>query len=286
MSIMSREFGYSHRDRAPLTEEELRNAAPSLFASGPHESRSERYGYVSTFDIVQQLMAQDFKPVAVQQSRSRHADRVNFTKHMVRMRAPGGENAKRGDSIAELALLNSHDGSSAFQAMAGIYRLTCDNGAMVADSLIQAIKIGHSGKIGQKVIDAMWSISEQAYKVPEVIDAWSGIELQAPMRHEFAARAHALRFGETSEATQKAITPDMLLERRREEDKRIDLWTLFNVVQENIVRGGLSGLGTVVHGGREQVRRISTRPIRSVTGDVGINRELFEMTERFAEEVA
>jgi hypothetical protein len=37
-----------YRSESPLGEEQMRGVAPSIFATGKHQSRSERYAYIPT----------------------------------------------------------------------------------------------------------------------------------------------------------------------------------------------------------------------------------------------
>ena len=62
----------------------------------------------------------------VTQTRVRNEDRRDFTKHMIRLRHAGQINA-RGEAN-EIILLNSHDGTSSYQMLAGMFRFVCSNG--------------------------------------------------------------------------------------------------------------------------------------------------------------
>ena len=44
-----------HRSESPLGEEQMRTVAPSIFATGKHQSRSERYAYIPTIDVLRGL---------------------------------------------------------------------------------------------------------------------------------------------------------------------------------------------------------------------------------------
>lgn len=43
------------RSDYPLTDDQIRRVAPSIFADAPHESRSERYAYIPTATVLQEL---------------------------------------------------------------------------------------------------------------------------------------------------------------------------------------------------------------------------------------
>ena len=59
------------RSEAPLGEDQMRQAAPSIFAEGKHASRSERYTYIPTIDVLRGLRKEGFEPFMVAQSKSR-----------------------------------------------------------------------------------------------------------------------------------------------------------------------------------------------------------------------
>ena len=107
-----------------LTEDEMRRIAPSIFATSAHESRSERFQPIPTIEVLRGLGKEGFVPVGVKQSVARDADKVNFTKHLIRLRRLGNEDSYRvGDTVCEILLKNANDGTSAYELMAGLFRL-------------------------------------------------------------------------------------------------------------------------------------------------------------------
>ena len=98
------------RSETPLAEDQMRRAAPSIFAEGKHGSRSERYTYIPTIDVLRGLRHEGFEPFMVAQSKSRIEGKTEFTKHMIRMRHAGQVNTR--PEANEIILINSHDGAS------------------------------------------------------------------------------------------------------------------------------------------------------------------------------
>ena len=47
--------------------------------------------------------------------------------------------------ILKLMLTNSHDGKNSFQFQAGLYRLICSNGLVIADEQFESVKMRHMG---------------------------------------------------------------------------------------------------------------------------------------------
>lgn len=73
------------RSETPLAEDQMRHAAPSIFATGKHASRSARYTYIPTIDVLRGLRREGFEPFMVAQSQSRIEGKAEFTKHMIRL---------------------------------------------------------------------------------------------------------------------------------------------------------------------------------------------------------
>ncbi len=97
----------SLRSDSPLSDDQIRRVAPSIFADAPHESRSERYSYIPTAAVLTELRKEGFQPFMVAQTRVRNEDRRDFTKHMIRLRHANQINDAEAN---EIVLLNSHDG--------------------------------------------------------------------------------------------------------------------------------------------------------------------------------
>src|SRR3954447_12047717 len=105
------------RSDLPLSEEQMRHTAPSIFAQGKHASRSERYTYIPTIDVLRGLRKEGFEPFMVAQGCSRVEGKAEFTKHLVRMRHR--EQVHSRSEANEIVLINSHDGASSYQMIAG-----------------------------------------------------------------------------------------------------------------------------------------------------------------------
>src|SRR5262249_24374538 len=115
-----------------LDDDQLRRRAPSIFAASRWERMSGRYRMVPTIDVVGMLRDRGFLPVRADQSRSSIPGKGDFTRHMIRFRhAEFVSPLTVGAEVPELVLVNSHDGTSAYKFLAGIFRLICRNGMVV-----------------------------------------------------------------------------------------------------------------------------------------------------------
>ena len=133
---------------------------------------------------------------------------------------------------------NSHDGSSSYQMLAGVFRFVCHNGLVCGDTVAD-IRIPHKGNVTERVIEGAFEVLDQFDNVENHMDAMKSVTLNAlEKRGIFADAALALRYDEKDGPHQSPREPAPWA--RRFEDRKDDLWTTFNRVQENIIRGGLS----------------------------------------------
>lgn len=258
-------LGYSR----PLDNDELIKMAPSIFAPQAHQSRSDRYAYIPTLDLITGMRAEGFMPVKVSQAKARDEDRLGFCKHMIRFRR---EDQLSATEAREVVLVNSHDGTSGFRLMAGIYRLVCANGLIVGKS-DNEIRVRHSGDAVGKVIEGAYSIVNDFDRVGEQIEGMKALTLKPEHQQAFGRAALALRFEDTENC---GIRPEQIIRPRRTDDKPTDLWTTFNVAQENLIRGGLHGRKLDADG---RTRRVSTRTVNGIDQNVALNRGLWVLAE-------
>lgn len=246
---------------------------PSVLATEAHSSRSERYTYVSTMKVLEALAGEGFKPFSVMQGGSKDEEKRGFTKHLIRFRHEA-QTVARGDSQYEVVMLGSHDGTTSTQLFGGFFRGLCNNGTIWFNGEATKIIVPHKGDIVGEVIDGAYTVVKQGPMALAQLDTFRAINLSRDERMAFANAAAQLRFEEES-----PIDNSRLLLPRREADTAGDLHTVFNVVQENLIRGGV-GYDSVTAGGKTVHR--STRPVRSVDGDVRLNRALWTLTEQMA----
>ncbi|EAA9929318.1 DUF945 domain-containing protein [Salmonella enterica] len=252
------------RDR-PLTHEELMQYTPSVFGEDKHTSRSEKYTYIPTITLLENLRREGFEPFFACQSRVRDPGRRDYTKHMLRLRRAG---QITGQQVPEIIILNSHSGESSFQLLPGMWRQVCANGLVCGQSFGE-IRVPHRGDIAGKVIEGAYEVLGVFDRVEEKREAMQSLLLPPPAQQAFAKAALNYRFGEEHQpvAATQILTP------RRYEDRKDDLWSVFNRIQENLSKGGLPGRTA-------QGKRTHTRAVKGIDGDVKLNRALWVMAEQ------
>ncbi len=263
-----------------MTETEMRKVAPSIFAMTAHESRSERFKPIPTIEVLRGLMTEGFVPVGAKQSASRTEGKADFTKHLIRLRrVDDGKIYRVGDTVCEILLKNANDGTSAYELLAGLFRIRCMNSLVTQTGTIDAIKVRHSGDVAAKVIEGTYRVLNEAERTLAAPQDWATRSLNREEQHILAEAAHVLRFGDSEGETVTPIKPEQFLAPRRHDDRADDLWTVWNVVQENTIRGGLRGVGRDDHG---KPRRVKSRAVNGIDQDIKLNKALWLIGERMA----
>jgi hypothetical protein len=264
-------FGrHSHQisGRDALDNEALHRHVPSVFAREAHDSRSERYVYVPTIEIVEGLRREGWFPFFAVQAVPRDGNRHGHAKHMLRLRRDDGIGKPEA---AEVIIVNSHDGTSAYQMFAGMLRFVCTN-SMIAGERFEEVRVPHKGGIQDQIIEGVYTVAED---FPRLIDATETMKDTCLSRDEQQVLAEAslvARYGEE----ESPVRPDQIIAPRRREDAGQSLWQTFNVIQENLIRGGLNGRRQTSDG---RIRRSTTRPINGIDQNVGLNRALWTLAE-------
>jgi len=254
----------------PLDEDQMRAAAPSVFAEGKHASRSERYTYIPTIEVLRGLRREGFEPFMVAQGASRIEGKAEFTKHLIRLRHAGQVQSR--PEANEIILINSHDGASSYQMLAGLFRFVCCNGLVVGD-VVDDIRIPHKGNVQDDVIEGAFRVLDDFQAVDASTEGMNSLMLKESEELAFATAALSLRYGERSEGQPPApITADQLLQVRRPDDQGSSLWITFQRIQENVIRGGQPGRST-------QGRRVRTREVASIDRGLSLNRALWLLAE-------
>lgn len=254
--------------------EALQRKAPSIFTQTRAEGTSDRYQHISTLEIIEKLMGEGFKPTVAKQSNSRLESKKSFAKHCIRFRHVDTV-PSASQLFPELVLINSHDGLSSYRLYAGLYRLVCSNG-LVAGQEYEDVKVRHQGDVVGNVIEGTYSIIDTAKQLIHVTEKMGSVQLDRDEQLLFAEAAHILRF-EESEVGQSINPKQLLAPRRGAEVNKDDLFTVFNIVQENVIKGGLRGYGRDSQG---YPKRIRTREIKSIDQDTSLNRALWTLTEK------
>lgn len=256
--------------------EEVKASFPAVFSEVPSPAMSSNYQFYPSYRLIEDMDKLDMKLVQIgQQNSIKRAPEHQM--HVLRFQPNGSLNMptlRVGDSQLELVILNSHNGRNRFQAFAGIFRLVCLNGMVVSDQDLGSIRTKHLGAknnfdVIKELIDGM---AGRVDLLGRKMSDWQSIVLAEAQQIELARRAMEVR------KFPSWMEPGQLLDARRatedmDPDGNRDLWTTFNVIQENVMKGEIDRTG--------EGRPSNTRPVSGAFADVDVNRRLWEALEGF-----
>lgn len=248
-----------------VSPDQLRRLTPAVYATAPDAKMSSRYTFVPTAEVVETMDRAGFYVVEARQTQARTREPA-YAAHALRFRKRQAQ-VFVDEVIPEILVLNSHDGSTSYHVRIALYRAVCTNGLIVGDRLFPVWKVPHRGTVATEILNAAMDLNSRFGNLGETIEAMRHTRLDAPRRMAFAADALSLRYPEESVGV--AVAPADLLKAKRPEDEGSDVWTTYNVVQEHLIRGGLTR--------RTPTNRIvKTRGIRAIREDVRINVGLWD----------
>ena len=253
-----------------LTKENMMSLAPSIFAEKPSSEVSKHYTHIPTTKVIDDMELLGWKPIQATEVKARKNSTKGFQKHLITFRNDDVViNGEDGDTVfPQILMTNSHDGKNAFQFQAGLFRLICSNGLVIADTQFEAVKMRHMGYTFE---DLQEMIKEMVEKLPLTVESMNKMKAQEMEQEQilqFAKDAINTRFSE-KEMKRIKIDFDELVKPVRKEDAGNDLWSVFNVVQEKIIDGDFEYRA----GGKMR----KARQIKNFKQDMKINKELFNV---------
>lgn len=256
----------------------IRKRFPAVFAKEAASHMSDEYQLFRSDKIIEEMDKMNFALVEIRQLFSVKRDPA-FTAHSLRFRPVGRHKplAKVGDTIAEAHIINSHNGLTKLVASSGLFRLACLNGLVVPDALYGSATMRHFGSNNtfEVVQEIVRNMMEKLPSLSQKIEAWKKIKLIGRQQINLAKLLLQVR------PMPEWIEPSHVLEAHREEDAVArsgtrDLWTTFNVLQENIMNRKITMPGD------EDTRGSSTRPVTGAIVTYELNRKLWLAAERAA----
>lgn len=265
-----------------LSKDEIRRVCPVVFETIPtNPGLSSQYVQVNSETIMDDLGRLGWVPVSAVQRKNRVKDgKSKYSFHMVSYQHPEIMiNQENGgiEGFPRIIMTNSHDGTSAFKFMVGLYRLVCSNGLVISTEEFSNFKIRHLGYSFEelrKVVEQM--VIDLPTRVA-ILNQMRERQLIQDEREELAQKALLIRSGielDSEEAKGRRYDGETILDLLtpiRPEDSGSSLWTTFNILQEKVIKGGFEA-ALAIDG---KVRKV--RPITSFEKDLKINKELFQV---------
>lgn len=247
-----------------LTTQALQAAVPAAFSN--QHNMSDRYSQVRTADLLDRLGSEGWLPVDAKQDNPLRRNRLTVTHRITLQHAES-----RGENLPQIHLVNSHNGRTKLRIFAGLFRLICTNGLIVSEGGMDfRFEARHSGNVLDQSLAFALQAGEHPGEVSRVVEDWQRRELTKLAAHSFARKAARLRFGDSADA----YDADDLLRARRGEDEGLSLWKVFNRVQENTVKGGLSGENA-------SGRKVTSRALTAVQPEIRYNADLWALAASY-----
>jgi hypothetical protein len=254
-----------------LNQDGLRRLAPAVFADAPRDSVSERYQFIPTINLVEQLQDSGWQPCHAWQARKGANVDPEHTTHEITFQRPSST-VQVGGVLPQLRLLNDHMARRAWRLFAGFFKLICSNGLVVSAGIGETqARVIHLLGADQTITEALTEAITSLNGACDTIASWQKILLEPRQELRFAQEAAQIRQG-TTDLPAGGRLQEFLI-RHRVEDSGHDLWTVFNVVQENAIKGRIAPFGRALRG------------IRSAPADIKINTQLWDLATIFASEI-
>lgn len=255
-----------------ISMEVAKDKAPAIFATKPADYINQKlYKFTPTTEIINYMKDMGYILTDAKQSKTKIPLRNNYGTHIVSFQHPEifvKDNEGGIEARPTIVLLNSHDGSRPIQFEMGLFRLVCSNGLMVKSMDMGSFKERHTKYTFDQVKQLIASKIDTLPKVVEKINDWNGLEMTPKQRHAFAQQALQIRAGEERLAEDYEI--HSILSPKRKADEGTTLWNCYNVVQENLIRGGF------------QLNNRTARGITNPVQDMKLNMDLWKLAEEFA----
>lgn len=256
-----------------LTTEQIAAMAPAVLETGVSSKVSSKYVHVPTIDLIGDMATMGWNVVDAKQRKTRKNEAGgSFSKHMVVFRNDDVVIKSEDGEVVypQILLSNSHDGLSSFQFRAGLFRLICSNGLVIATKDFGSMTIRHKGYSFEELKKTVMGLVESLPVTVETLNKFREVTLTEEQKAEMALAALGIRFGEGG----AEVTAEEILKPVRSEDEGNDLWTVFNVIQEKMVRGGFKYKAST---GRNK----TARSIKNFNRDIELNEKLYELAESF-----
>ena len=259
-----------------LGKEELKEIAPSIFTMIPSSGVTDKYTHIPTEKVIDDMELLGWKPVDAKQVNARTKGTSGFQKHMIVFRNDDVViNGEDGDTVfPQILMTNSHDGKNAFQFTAGLFRMICENGLVIADTEFEDVKMRHMGYTFEDLQSMIKDMVEKLPLTVESMNRMKNVELEEERVLDLAKSLLDIRV-EGTDNTFNDVAITNVLESQRKEDEGMGLWEVFNRVQENIINGNFY---YNTKSGKQRQARI----IKNFKQDIDLNRNMFAKAMEYA----
>lgn len=250
----------------------IAEAAMELLPNAPHPDTSERYMFIDTKKVIHDMADLGYVVAGFRFPQARTKSGT-FALHEVDFRRPGDVDRPNGEA-PRIIFHNSYDGSKRAKIVAGVIRFICSNG-LVTGSINTNESFLHLGDYEEALMARLRQVGEESVKTFDKIESFRKVSLDKQLYLDMAEEGARLRFP-VGEEDPLPVDPEHLLMPRRWEDRGSDLWTNWNKLQENLLKGGIPLAG------KDDTLR-TTRPLNQIQKSFELNEGLWALLEKYAE---
>jgi len=255
-----------------ISMEVAKQKAPAIFATKPADYINlNRYHFTPTFEIIDMMKDMGYLLTNAKQSATKIPLRRDHGVHIVEFQHPDlyvkDSTNNEVEARPTIVMVNSSDGSRPFDFQMGMFRLVCSNGLIVKDKDLGGFKERHTKFTFDQIKSMIGAKVDALPKTIDKINSWNGVEMSHKDRFAFATEALALRLGTDRKPEEYEVRG--ILDAKRAADRHNNLWCTYNVVQENLIRGGF------------QLNERQARPITNPWQDLELNKSLWSLAEKF-----
>lgn len=229
---------------------------------------SDKYKVIATNDVVKQFELKGFEVnrVSFNRVKSKTAPHVVYLRH---------NDLKIGNDYVEVVITNSCNGQTSLRINLGIYRLVCSNGLIIGDNLFDE-RHKHIGKdFYRNVNKSIRAVFKQVTRLTEIVEKMKSTKLNDEQIKQYANKIYSERLKLVKNLN--VIDIDGGIKPQREADCNNNVWSVLNIIQERLIRGGIrykvSESVTMSNG---VVRTFSSikksRPVNSIADSLRLNK--------------
>lgn len=261
-----------------LSNDDIRRVCPMALHTMPtNPDVSDKYVHANTMTVVEDLAKLGWFPVQAKQCRNKKNSSGIRSFHMIALQNPDVKITKtldNGEKIVDtyprIILTNSHDGFNSFKFMVGLFRIVCSNGLVVCNNQMVDMSIRHINYDFEELRRIVASAIEQVPGIVNTMNEMRTIMLTDEQKTALATEVVKIRKGvedDENYVVDAEVVEDILTP-VRSEDNGNDLWTIFNICQEKMIKGGF-GLQSKTNKLRKQ------KGITSIKNDIEFNQKLW-----------
>lgn len=265
-----------NRNDSSLSVDQIQQLAPAVFSTTKHERLTDRYVSLHTSDVLPVLADYGYQPVQAAQRRGKDPEHAQ---HMMAFAKTDIVTSAVQEFRPEIILYNSHDGSGSVKLFAGAFRFICSNGIVAGDGF--SSRIYHSKSL-LAFEEMLRNTVETLPALMGKIDKMRSVSLTTGQVHDMAIAAVATRWkdyvGQEENGTYAvAQTVKDVMQAKRIEDNTWDAWTVFNKIQENVLRGNAFVRSITAQHPEGTMRK--ARCLNSIKQHVTVNQKLWDIAD-------